>query len=251
MKLVKLAKYLDKVLNIHGIDDVSLNGLQVGGDWEVTKVALAVDACMQTFQRAANWDAGLLLVHHGLFWEKPFPLRGIDYEKIAFLVQSNLGVYAAHLPLDVHPGLGNNARIFEVLDLRSGGEFGTCGGRRIGLWGFCKETLSLREIKARLLQATGERCRTLRFGPEAIQRVAILSGKANLSVYREAWEGKFDLLVTGETSHSAYTFAEDHGMNVLYAGHYGSESLGIKALGMHLTSKFGLETKYLDHPTGM
>ena len=123
----ELVQTLDKLLNVHEIEDASLNGLQVANSGSVHKVALAVDVSVASIQKAKDYEADFLIVHHGLFWGKPSPIVGSTYQRIKLLIESNIALYAIHIPLDVHPELGNNAQIINTLGWPISGDFGKEG----------------------------------------------------------------------------------------------------------------------------
>src|SRR5881398_1644493 len=137
MELTELVSYLDGYLRVAAVPDAphAVNGLQVANRGTVSRVAVAVDLCEATVQLAAQQRADLLLVHHGLFWGGLAPLTGRAYRRVAGLVKHNIALYSAHLPLDVHPEVGNNAVLARQLDVARRGEFGEEYGIRIGVWG--------------------------------------------------------------------------------------------------------------------
>ncbi len=249
MKLKELTQYLDKLLVIDEFQDSSSNGLQFEGREEVKRVALAVDACAAVFREAIRLSSDIVIVHHGLFWGDIKNIRGNLKERLQLLFDSNISLYAAHLPLDAHPELGNNAQIMKALGIEVRGGAGRYRGSPLGFWGELEEELSLKSFTERVEERLGTRCRVLDFG-DRVKRVAVLSG-TGWQVLNEASDIGFDTLITGESSHSAYTLAEELGVNVIFAGHYATERLGVKALGEHLREKFGLEVSFIEHSTGL
>jgi len=251
VRLDDLVRYLDDYLRIK--DEVAdsaeaLNGLQVASAGEVTRLAAAVDLCEATIRMAAEQGADCLLVHHGLFWGGPRPLVGAPYRRVAALVQSNIAVYAAHLPLDRHPDVGNNPVLARLLGVTLRGEFGSYHGAPIGVWG---ELRGSRDDLTRALAKTlGTPPRLLPFGPDRIHRVGVVTG-AGGSLIPQAAAAGLDTYVTGEGQHWTFFDAEELGVNVFYAGHYATETVGVKALAEHLAAKFDLPWVFLDHPTGL
>ncbi len=245
-----LIAYLDEYLKLKAFaHDDSLNGLQVGCPEEVTRVALAVDARLSAFEAAADWGAQLILVHHGLFWGAAYALTGPNYARFRVLFTRGLGVYAVHLPLDAHPVVGNNAELVRLLGLETPEPFGIYHDYTIGMAGTLPQPTSVLELAARLGEALGVMpLRVLDAGRPA-QRVACISGGAASMAY-QAYEAGYDTFVTGELSHSHLPLLEEMGINVIFAGHYHTETLGVKALGRHLEAQFGLETRFFDLPTG-
>jgi dinuclear metal center YbgI/SA1388 family protein len=251
MRLDEFARYLDDYLALR--DEVAdppeaLNGLQVANAGEVTRIAAAVDVCEATIQMAAEHGADCLLVHHGLFWGGLRPLVGPAYRRVAGLMRHNIALYAAHLPLDRHPDVGNNACLARRLGVAPRGGFGSYRGAPIGVWG---ELPTSRDDLARTLATTlGAAPRLLPFGPARVQRVGIVTG-AGGSLIPQAAAAGLDTFITGEGPHWTFFDAEELGLNVFFAGHYATETVGVQALGDHLAAKFGLPWVFLDHPTGL
>jgi dinuclear metal center YbgI/SA1388 family protein len=247
----ELVAYLDDYLRVEEIGDSSQNGLQIEGTQKVTKVAFAVDGCQAVFERAVAAGAQLLVVHHGLFWSEPLRLVGALFRKVQTLMDGGCGLYAVHLPLDLHPEIGNNAELARLLGLQDARAFGEYHGVEIGIGGVLDPPLSLDVLVERLAQATGEPpVRVLAHGPERASQVGCISGGA-ASMMAQTAEAGFDTFVTGETSHADFYSAEDYGLNVIYGGHYATETLGVKALARHLAARFSLAVEFIDLPTGM
>jgi len=247
--LEDLRRYLDEFLSIQEIPDYpgAWNGLQVEGPRQVRRIAAAVDGCEATIREAAAAECDLLLVHHGLLWGAPQRFVGPAYRRLEALVRAGIAVYAAHLPLDVHPEIGNNAELARMIGVEGNEGFAEYQGRTIGRAGNWRGSRT--ELVARLAEALGCEPRVLPFGPEAIERVGVLTGSGGSSV-REAAERGLDALITGEASHPAYFDAEEHHVNVILAGHYATETLGVCALARHLADRFGVAWVFVDHPTG-
>jgi len=250
MERKELVRYLDEYLKVREIRDDSRNGLQVEGRPEVRHVALAVDACLGAFQQAGEVGADLLIVHHGLFWESYRPLVGVHLRRIRKLLEQDISLYAVHLPLDAHPEVGNNVALAQLLGLEVVGPFGEYHGVRIGLEVRPAAPVSPQEF-ARLVQERLEVPVTLQpYGPAQVRRVGIVSGGGG-SLIQQAGEEGLDLFLTGERSHSYYHMAEELGLHVLYAGHYVTETAGLRALGRHLAERFGLQITFVPLPTGL
>lgn len=245
-----VAKYLDSYLQLESVPDDprALNGLQVANSGRISRIAAAVDACQATIDGAAASNAGLLLVHHGLFWGGLETLTGRHGRRVRRLIESDMAVYAAHIPLDRHAEVGNNPVLARGLGIREPVPFGEYQGCRIGVMG---DLSAVREdlvaAVARLLQ-TGPRL--LPTGPRQVRRVAVVTG-AGACYIREAREAGADTLLTGEGPHHSYFEAEELGVNVIYAGHYATETVGVKALAGHLSDRFQVPWEFIDHPTGL
>jgi dinuclear metal center YbgI/SA1388 family protein len=249
MKRDELTSYLDDYLRVGEIGDASQNGLQVEGPGKVARVAFAVDACQAVFEQAVALGDQLLVVHHGLFWRAPVRLVGPLFRRVKTLVVGGCGLYAVHRPLDIHPEVGNNAELARLLALEDARPFGEHHGSEIGVGGLLAPALPLDVLVERLVGATGQPpVRVLVHGPENAARVACVSGDAADLIEHVADAG-FDTLVTGETSHAYFHQAAECGLNVIYGGHYATETLGVKALARHLAERFDLETTFIDVPT--
>jgi len=245
-----VVRYLDPYLQLSNVPDDAraLNGLQVANSGRIELIAAAVDACQATIDAAATRGAGLLLVHHGLFWGGLEPLTGRHGRRIRKLIERDLAVYSAHLPLDCHPEVGNNPVLARSLGIRGFVPFGEYQGFRVGVMGdLSVPRHDLVSALARLLQTTPHLLPT---GPAQVKRVGIITG-AGASHIAEAKEAGADTLVTGEGPHHSYFDAEESGINVIYAGHYATETVGVKALAAHLSVRFQVPWEFLDHPTGL
>jgi dinuclear metal center YbgI/SA1388 family protein len=250
MNRKELVAYLDDLLDVETIQDRSNNGLQVAGAEEVQHVAFAVDAGLDAFRRAAEAGAQMLMVHHGLFWGEPIMVTGIHRARLATLLDAGLSLYAAHLPLDFHDTLGNNATLARWMGLEEVSTFGHYKGFPAGFIGNLPLEITLDEFVARVEDATGEPVTgAWAFGQEPVRRVAIVSGGAGFLVGQAASAGA-DVYLTGEVSHSVYHEASELGIHVVYGGHYATETAGLKAVAEHLAERFQLKTTFLDLPTG-
>ncbi len=253
MTLFDLDKWLGEFLDLAAFEamDQSRNGLQVATRApDVTKVAFAVDASQESFRRAIEWGAQMLFVHHGILWEKPERMVGAFYERVRILIEGNLALYAAHLPLDQHPEVGNNISIARHLGLRDIEPFGAYHGKKIGFKGTLAAPARLDEVVFRLSEGHSQQMRTLPFGPELISTIGIVSGGAAWEV-TQAVEEKLDLYITGEPLHAVYHHCLESRIHVIFAGHYQSESFGIRSLRERLARETGVDTMYVDVPTGL
>lgn len=250
MKLDDLVAYLDEYLRIEEVEDydTALNGLQVENSGEVRNIAVAVDACQAVIDQAAQRGADMLIVHHGLFWGGLEPVTGRAYSRLAALVRHDMAVYAAHLPLDRHPQVGNNPVLARLLGMEIRGWWGDFRGAPLGVWGELDMT---REALAEQIGTVlGEPPMIIACGPERVKRVGILTG-AGGSMIADAHAAGLDTLVTGEGAHHSYFDAEELGVNVYYGGHYLTETVGVKALAEHIAERFQLPWSFVHHPTGL
>ena len=251
MERAELIFYLDQYLDIAGIDDYGPQGLQVESDnQQVNRLALAVDTAPAVVEAAADWKADMLLVHHGLLWRSVEPIAGPLGRRVRLLLANGINLYAAHLSLDAHPEVGNNAVLAQMLNVSVDQWWCAPKGTPIGVYGSIPFDTALDAFGEQVEDALGTNIRILAHGPAEVRQVAIISGFGADEV-KDARALGADTFVTGETSHSHYWAAEDYGMNVIFAGHYATETVGVKALGRHLARKFGLETMFFDFPTGM
>ena len=250
MRLEELVRYADAYLRVREVADDrhALNGLQVENGGEVRRIAAAVDACQATIVAAAERGADLLLVHHGLFWSGLEPLTGRTYRRVSALLGRGIALYSAHLPLDRHPEVGNNVLLVRALGMEPCGEFGEYLGAPLGAWG--ESAIGRDGLRDRLRDALGSEVKLLAGGPERCRRIGVITGAAGGYV-RQARDAGLDTLVTGEAHHWTYFDAEEYGVNVLLAGHYATETLGVQALAKHLAERFQLPWSFLDHPTGL
>jgi dinuclear metal center YbgI/SA1388 family protein len=246
--LADIVRFLDSELRITEIPDYSgaVNGLQLQNDGTVTRVASAVDASLPVIRKAIAAGADLLIVHHGMFWQGAQPLTGAFYQKIHEAMKANLAIYSVHLPLDVHPQWGNNALLAEAIGMTPTGTFLPYKGQPVGLTGEIE--LTREELQHRLETAVGGPVLLCPAGPERIRRIGLCTGGAGSEVAAAAG---LDAFVTGEGPHWSYPLAEEMGMNLYLAGHYATETFGVRQLGNALASCYGVEAEFLDHPTGL
>ena len=249
--LAALVKHCDKILRMHAIGDYegAANGLQVeNSSRSVTKIAATVDASLATVKLAIAAKADLLIVHHGLFWSPAQPWAGKKYELLQLLIKNNLAVYSSHLPLDAHPQLGNNAQLCAALGLKNLKPFFTSHGQAIGFKSQTK--ISRNELAKKLARATGGKPKIIPSGKNLCENIGVVTGGAGAELKQAAAEG-VDTFITGEGPHWTFALAEDLGLNVFYAGHYATETFGVKALAAALAKKFSVPWGFLDHPTGL
>lgn len=251
-KLSQLVSAANEWLHLDEIPDYpqALNGLQLQNDGEVRKIVAAVDACLPVIESACAAGADLLVVHHGLFWQGAQRIEGAAYRKLKLAMDHGLAIYSAHIPLDVHPLLGNNACLMAALGF--GWEcnpFFPWKGIDLGLK--TAADMSRNELLEKVKAATGAEAMLCPGGPEGIREVGVITGGAGSEIYDIAETG-VDTFITGEGPHWSYTAAEELGINLIYAGHYATETFGVKALAERWCVEIpGLEWKFLDHPTGL
>ena len=250
VSLQAMVRYCDRLLKATELQDYAgaVNGLQVENRGTVTRIAATVDASLTTVKLACAARADLLLVHHGLFWSPSHPWTGRRYELIRLLFDRNLAVYSSHLPLDAHPKLGNNARLCAALGFKRLRPFFCDHGIPIGFR--AQARIPRRELAERVRQATGSKPLLIPGGPEICRQIGVVTGGAGAELKQAAEEG-VDTFITGEGPHWTFALAEDLKLNVLYGGHYATETFGVKALAERLSRRFRVPWSFLDYPTGL
>jgi dinuclear metal center YbgI/SA1388 family protein len=250
MDLFELTKRLDKFLRTAEVPDYpgAMNGLQVECASDIEQVAFAVDASRAAIEAAIRGGANLLVVHHGLFWGGGAPLTGRHYRRVRALIQADVGLYSSHLPLDVHPEVGNNVVLARELGVQIEGTFGEYKGSPVGVWG--RLEMRREALAARLDQVLGSRVKMIAGGPERVQRVGVITGGAGDEV-AAARELGLDAFITGEGAHHNYFDAIEGGVNLYLGGHYATEVWGVRALAEYCTRQLGLQTFFIDQPTGL
>jgi len=198
----ELVAHLDEYLRVAEIPDSSPNGLQVQGSDRVRKIAYAVDVGVHTIRMAEEERADLLVVHHGLWWGKHVQITGTMHARIAALITAGMSLYTAHLPLDCHPRVGNNAELARLAGLRVVDTFGDYKGVRIGVIAEAKAPVRLAAFAGSVENVLGTTADVFAFGPQSVRRVGIVSG-AGAMLAEEAARAGCDTLLTGETSHAA------------------------------------------------
>jgi len=241
---------MDRYLDVGGHPDypTALNGLQVEGRRDVRHVCAAVDVSEAAIEETISRNGDLLLVHHGLFWEGLKPLTGRRYRKVARLVENGVGLYSAHLPLDSHPEVGNCALLLRQLGVEQGGRFGDWKGVELGWWG--SVDTDRESFTNTVGEAVGGAVHLIPGGPERIRTVGVITGGAG-SMLGDAGRAGLDAYVTGEGSHHTFVDATEEGINLYYAGHYATETFGVKALAEHLATRFHLSWEFIDLPSGL
>ena len=246
-------KYFRSILDIEGFSgiDSAMNGIQVDNDGsEIKKIIFAVDACLESFKRCAAVGGNMLFVHHGLFWGAQMAIKGIHRERIQFLLDNNIALYAVHLPLDQHERLGNNAALAELLGIEEPEPFGLYHGRKIGYMGKLKKPLTTEEA-AKAIDFMGNLPLGIYpFGKKLNESCAVISGGASREAL-EALEEGVDLYVTGEISHGTYHPALEGRLNLIAGGHYATEVWGVRKLMAECTSALNINADFINIPTGL
>jgi dinuclear metal center YbgI/SA1388 family protein len=249
VKVVDIITRLDELLQPGDFPDLGPNGLQVPGVAEVNHVVTGVSATKTLIERAIDLDAGLILVHHGLFWDfHPTGLSPVLAERLRPLFKHDVNLAAYHLPLDAHPEHGNNALLAEALGCASHEPFGDYRGRAIGRAGaFAGDGVPIADLLARVEETTGRAPLLQGAGPDRVRTIGIVSGSGS-DALPEAVEKGLDALLTGEPREHVMGDAEESGIHFIAAGHYGTETLGIRRLGELLEREFEIHHTFVDLP---
>lgn len=252
----QMAEYLDDLLDTAGVPDYpnALNGLQLASEGDVTHIAAAVDFSLRTVTAAAEAGADLLVVHHGMFWSGLQPIRGTAFRRLKSLMSRNIAVYSSHLPLDRHPVHGNNTLLATELGLEPTGEFAKFRNISIGVSGFSEvATDELVHRAGSLARRHGGSVRTTPIPAGRVTRAwAICTGAgASSDTLSEARDRGIDTLIVGEGPHHSAIDADESDIVVIYAGHYATETLGVRALGAHLSDRYEVPWTFIEAPTGL
>ena len=251
-----LAEYTDELLQSLNTPDypTALNGLQFETQAEISGIAAAVDFSTRAIKGAIAARANLLIVHHGMFWDGPSRITGPAYQRLRLLIENDIAVYSSHIPLDRHPTFGNNVLLAKHLGLEPSGAFANFDGVFIGVCGESDiETAILAERARKFAKNyTGDVRTTPIEKSRRTKRWAICTGAgASAETLQEAREMKVDTLIVGEGPHWTAVYAEENDLVIIYAGHYATETLGVRALAEHLGEKYGVRSTFVSPPTGL
>ena len=255
MTLIEFDNYINAFLCKEDFaSDISLNGIQIQNSdpngKQIKKVAFAVDACEATAKAAAEQDADVLFVHHGLFWGHCQTITGSFYKRVSTFIKNDLALCAYHIPLDANNPYGNNFGLAAKLGLVNCGQFGSWRGMILGVKGELPAECSVEELAAKLMRPGKEPRAVLSFGKAKIKTVGIISGGASEDVEDAVAHG-LDCYITGEFAHEDFHFAQEMGINVIAGGHYETETMGVSLVMQKVQSELGLECVFIDEPTGL
>jgi len=250
VRLSSVVRFADALLRHGAIGDwpAARNGLQLENGGQVTRIAAAVDAHEGTIGMALSKGADLLVVHHGIFWSDLIPITGARFRKLRAAIGGGLAIYSSHLPLDLHPVIGNNVLLCRALGIGVGRPFLEEKGERVGRLVAARVTRSA--LIRRFEAAVGGPVRFAGAGPVACKKIGVVTGAAGASLAKAAESG-IDTLITGEGPHWTHGLAVELGMNILYGGHYATETFGVKALAARIGNRFDLPWEFLDAPSGL
>ena len=247
-QLVQVIAYLDELLEIESFRDYGPNGLQVPGTGELSVVATGVSAHLDLIEQASSKGAQLIVAHHGLFWDfHPRSISPTMKRRLRVLFDNDISLAGYHLPLDAHPEVGNNALICAALGLERAEPFGEHGGRTVGFVGRSAEGVPFEELRSRCATVFGQEPFVWDTGPELVHSVGIVSGGA-ASDFGEAIALGLDAFLTGEPAEHVMADARESRTHFIAAGHYATETLGVRRLGELLAERFGLEHLFIEAP---
>ncbi|MFY9263963.1 MAG: Nif3-like dinuclear metal center hexameric protein [Solirubrobacterales bacterium] len=242
--------FLDDLLQPRAFDDYCPNGLQVPGGEAIERVVTGVSATLDLFEAARERDADLVLAHHGIFWNGgPEALTAAQAARIKLLLTADINLAAYHLPLDAHAEVGNNVLLGAALGLAPAEPFAEHKGNTIGWICAAPEPLEPAELRDRIGEATGREPLFFDHGPPVINRVGIISGAA-AGYLQEAIDAGCDAFITGEPAEHVMADSKEAGIHFAAAGHFATETFGVRRLGELLAEAFGVEHEFvrLDNP---
>ncbi len=244
--LESLVSFLDRTLRVADFHDVSNNGLQLANSGAVTRVVAGVDASLRLLEAAAERGAQCVICHHGLSWGDSLKrITGLNHRLVSFALKHDIAVYAAHLPLDAHPRYGNNAQLCRSLGIGRSKPAFVYHGETIGFVGSLPKPISFPAFCERVGRAVGQTVRSADFGRKTVRTVGVVSGgAADMADQAEALGA--DAFLTGEPSLQGYILAENLGLNIVFAGHYATETFGVRALAKLIASRLRLPAEFID-----
>ena len=248
--LTDIISFLAEKLAVTQTADASLNGLQIENNGKVTRVATAVDASLELAQKCAAQKADLAICHHGLFWKSAVAVKGRYYKIIKTFIENNIALAAYHLPLDIHPQLGNNISLIRALELQFSETTGNYHGVPLLFTARPFGEISFSDLTLRFREKIGEPLGVLSFANEKapVKKIAVCSG-GGLSLLEDAVAADCDTFITGDIKHDIYHQARESGIRILSGGHYQTETFGVKNIGQLLQEKFDISAEFIDIPT--
>ncbi len=251
--LKEISNYLSALLNYTAYADNAVNGLQVESCESINKIGVAVDFAESVLEQAISKKVDLLITHHGLLWGSTPPLTGSTGRKVSQLFKNNINLLGIHIPLDAHEKYGNNFILArDILQLENTESAIQHHGINIACIGENKKSKSLNDFVEILKEVPGALAQPLafNFGPKIPNKVCVVTGSACDTLYQYK-EAGFDTFITGESRQFAYHFCKEEKLNAVFAGHYATETFGVRALGAHLSEKYNIPWEFLDDPTGI
>lgn len=244
--LHRIVDFLNRQMRIREFEDASHNGLQVENSGKVRKICCGVDASMEFFEKARARGADMLICHHGISWGDSLKrIEGTNYRRLSCLIRNDMALYACHIPLDAHSRIGNNALLCNALGIENRKLFGYYHGKPIGYYGQLRRREPYPNFLKRVEKLLGSPVRGLNFGNKTVRKIGVVSGGGSDWI-EEASRLDLDLFLTGEATLSGYNLAKDCSINVLFGGHYATESFGVQALAKAAEKKFSVISEFID-----
>lgn len=245
--LSTLVEEADRFLNAARINDYCPNGLQVEGRPQVRRIVSGVTASQALVDAAVEAEADVLLVHHGYFWKgEDARITGMKQRRLKTLLSNDISLLAYHLPLDVHPEVGNNVQLARQLDIIVEGPLDPDNAKVVGLLGSLAEPLSPRDFARRIQDVLGREPLLIE-GEGLVQKIGWCTGGGQ-GYIDQAIAAGVDLFLTGEASEQTFHSARENGISFIAAGHHATERYGVQALGDYLARRFALEHLFIDCP---
>ncbi len=247
----EIVLFLDRFFNIEKTRDTSINGLQVdSGNRSIKKVAFAVDACIESFEKAKQQHCDMVIVHHGLFWNEGIKsVKGNTGARIRHLLKDDLSLYAVHLPLDLNPKIGNNINLCNMLGMKHLQYFAPYHGTKISIFGKIPPT-DINNIAKKLDSELKTKSIIFNFGTKRCSTIGICSGSGTYAL-DYCKDNNIDTLVTGEMKHGSFHVAKEEGINIIASGHYATERHGLLSLMKVLSKRFPVQVVMIESPTGL
>jgi len=243
--LFDITSYLDKELKIHSIKDGCENGLQVEGKREIKKIGFAVDVTKNILEKAEENKCDLLISHHALIWKPLRSIKGLISKKLNLLLSNEISLYSAHLPMDLHKKYSHSKLVGLELGLTGLSSFAYEGRNSFGVSGSLRRRTKLDSLSTMVKTKLGTNVIVHKFGKEVINTVGIVSGSGGFAI-EECYKNRLDCFITGEINHSSLLDAKDYGINVIEAGHYETEKLGMIKLSRSITKKFKIQCVFIE-----
>lgn len=242
----EIVSYINRTLNVETISDYCPNGLQVAGKEQVSHIVTGVTASTRFLEAAIDVKADAVLVHHGYFWKGESPvLTGMKLKRIRLLLDANISLLAYHLPLDIDPVLGNNAKLAELFGFQVDGAVAAGGTQGLLFYGHLKEPTPCAAFIEHIAKELGRDVTAVGRSTRMIKRVAWCSGGAQRFILQAAELG-VDAFISGEISEQSTHEARENNVLYIAGGHHATERYGIQALGENLSQQLQLTHQFID-----
>lgn len=243
--LYDIVKFLDKELDIRSVKDGCENGLQVEGKREIKKIGFAVDVSMKILEKAVENKCDILVVHHALIWKSLRTIKGLIAKKLNLLLCNNMSLYVAHLPMDSHKKYSHSRLVASEIGITGISNFAHEVNNSFGVMGNLRKNMKLNDLANMIKAKLGTEVKVYNYGKEDVNTIGIVSGGGGFAI-DEANRENLNCFITGEMKHSGLLDAKDYGINVIEAGHYETEKLGIIKLSRTITKKFKMQCIFIE-----